>query len=190
MLRSVKIPCHENCVFAPTVVLDWKKRHIEWSGKYNMSSKELFCLHITMFFLMTAWSEFRHPSHLSHRSQLLVREMKHSGVCGDRREVNNYGYLRWVKRKGVSPSENKKWDDVVPFLLAFSAFSVIRLGLEPKTPTLKVLCSTSWASGSPFALSLKSECKGIKKCLNVQIFCLLFLFFLSFFFALPIFCKP
>ena len=26
---------------------------------------------------------------------------------------------------------------------------VIRLGLEPKTPTLKVLCSTNWASGSP-----------------------------------------
>ena len=29
-----------------------------------------------------------------------------------------------------------------------SALFVIRLGLEPKTPTLKVLCSTSWASGS------------------------------------------
>ena len=28
--------------------------------------------------------------------------------------------------------------------------SVIRLGLEPRTPTLKVLCSTSWASESPY----------------------------------------
>ena len=37
--------------------------------------------------------------------------------------------------------------------------SVIRMGLEPMTPTLKVLCSTSWASGSPYAFS-KSECKG------------------------------
>ena len=29
-----------------------------------------------------------------------------------------------------------------------SFFLVIRLGLEPKTPTLKVLCSTCWASES------------------------------------------
>ena len=38
-----------------------------------------------------------------------------------------------------------------------ATLSVIRLGLEPKTPTLKVLCSTSWASGS--TLLLLSGCK-------------------------------
>ena len=37
--------------------------------------------------------------------------------------------------------------------LIFLLFSVIRLGLEPRTPTLKVLCSTYWASES----SLLSE---------------------------------
>ena len=36
---------------------------------------------------------------------------------------------------------------------------VIRLGLEPRTPTLKVLCSTSWASESSFGLSLKCDAK-------------------------------
>ena len=41
---------------------------------------------------------------------------------------------------------------------AFS-FLVIRLGFEPRTPTLKVLCSTSWASESDLCLLLKSECK-------------------------------
>ena len=41
--------------------------------------------------------------------------------------------------------------------------SVIRLGLEPRTPTLKVLCSTSWASESrlwkPHGLFPKSDAK-------------------------------
>ena len=32
--------------------------------------------------------------------------------------------------------------------IADSLLEVIRLGFEPKTPTLKVLCSTNWASGS------------------------------------------
>ena len=37
---------------------------------------------------------------------------------------------------------NKKEDFVTEILL------VIRMGLEPMTPTLKVLCSTNWASES------------------------------------------
>ena len=42
-------------------------------------------------------------------------------------------------------------------------FLVIRLGLEPRTPTLKVLCSTSWASESCClwreGVALKSDAK-------------------------------
>ena len=57
-------------------------------------------------------------------------------------------------------------------------FLVIRMGLEPITPTLKVLCSTSWASGSPCAYVLKASAK-------LRIFfwlCKLFAYFLHIFF--------
>ena len=40
-----------------------------------------------------------------------------------------------------------------------SCLYVIRLGLEPKTPTLKVLCSTNRASGSPMCFILKAGAK-------------------------------
>ena|GEM_PF-5826916 len=41
-----------------------------------------------------------------------------------------------TQKKGIMSIVNKKRE-------AFGlSFSVIRLGLEPKTPTLKVLCST------------------------------------------------
>ena len=40
--------------------------------------------------------------------------------------------------------------------LDWVASSVIRLGLEPRTPTLKVLCSTCWASESSLCFSLKA----------------------------------
>ena len=53
---------------------------------------------------------------------------------------------------------------------------VIRLGLEPKTPTLKVLCSTNWASGS----LPESGCKGTKFIWNHQMF---FWFFWIIFYA-------
>ena len=52
------------------------------------------------------------------------------------------------------------------------------MGLEPMTPTLKVLCSTSWASGSPCAYVLKASAK-------LRIFfwlCKLFAYFLYIFF--------
>ena len=48
---------------------------------------------------------------------------------------------------------------------------VIRLGLEPRTPTLKVLCSTCWASESSF---FRLRCKGTAFCWIVQIFRQLF----------------
>ena len=41
--------------------------------------------------------------------------------------------------------------------LIFLLFSVIRLGLEPRTPTLKVLCSTCWASESILCYCYSSE---------------------------------
>ena len=41
--------------------------------------------------------------------------------------------------------------------LIFLLFSVIRLGLEPRTPTLKVLCSTCWASESILYYCYSSE---------------------------------
>ena len=50
---------------------------------------------------------------------------------------------------------------------------VIRLGLEPRTPTLKVLCSTSWASESPTLVwrsSLKKQCKVTRFLFSLQIF--------------------
>ena len=47
------------------------------------------------------------------------------------------------RKKQLSLSDN---------CLIFSVLLVIRVGLEPTTPTLKVLCSTSWASESPLCL--------------------------------------
>ena len=40
-------------------------------------------------------------------------------------------------------SDTKKNYDVAKKRGRYDLFSVIRLGLEPKTPTLKVLCSTN-----------------------------------------------
>ena len=40
------------------------------------------------------------------------------------------------KKRGEKKAGNRYWISCIPDL-------VIRLGLEPKTPTLKVLCSTS-----------------------------------------------
>ena len=47
-------------------------------------------------------------------------------------------------------------------IVAITSFClVIRMGLEPMTPTLKVLCSTSWASGSPLYF-VKASAKVIR----------------------------
>ena len=48
----------------------------------------------------------------------------------------------WIKRK----TADNDWLSAVFIVLLF--VWVIRLGFEPKTPTLKVLCSTCWASES------------------------------------------
>ena len=53
----------------------------------------------------------------------------------------------------ILPDRTKRKTLEIKWFSAFcgrsSDFLVIRLGPEPRTPTLKVLCSTSWASESP-----------------------------------------
>ena len=56
---------------------------------------------------------------------------------------------KWIKRRWKKQGENPAFWEENP------SIRVIRVGLEPTTPTLKVLCSTSWASES--ALTEMSE---------------------------------
>ena len=57
----------------------------------------------------------------------------------------------WIKRK----TADNDWLSAVFIVLLF--VWVIRLGLEPRTPTLKVLCSTCWASESILYYCYSSE---------------------------------
>ena len=48
--------------------------------------------------------------------------------------------MQWCKRGAYGIKRNQQ---VIDVQLLADFFLVIRLGLEPKTPTLKVLCSTN-----------------------------------------------
>ena len=60
---------------------------------------------------------------------------------------------KWGEDKIKIP--DNRWLSGILFILHW--LFVIRLGLEPKTPTLKVLCSTCWASESNLIFFLSKE---------------------------------
>lgn len=58
----------------------------------------------------------------------------------------------FITRISDEAKKNARYENVPcvkPYIMSDVQIIVIRLGLEPKTHTLKVYCSTSWASGSP-----------------------------------------
>ena len=67
--------------------------------------------------------------------------------------TDKYGWVRmrsdafgWVRM--ISDVFGWMWGEDTKKAFISEGLSVIRLGLEPRTPTLKVLCSTCWASES------------------------------------------
>ena len=77
----------------------------------------------------------------------------------------------WIKRK----TADNDWLSAVFIVLLF--VWVIRLGLEPKTPTLKVLCSTCWASESNLCCShfLIASAKVVLSFESAKLFVIFFL---------------
>ena len=71
----------------------------------------------------------------------------------------------WIRRQYAD--NFRKWNKPNCCKLAiWLILLVIRLGLEPRTPTLKVLCSTSWASESPWLLWVTQRCVSFSKAMQ------------------------